>query len=355
MKIPAHFLENASGTRYAYEGQRGYLQLVADILMHGSTPPDRTGTGRRKLFSRQVRFDLRKSFPLLTMRPVFCESAFKELWSFFNGVLMIAPTLQAQGVSFWNDHTSRAFLDGRNLQHLPEGHIGKAYSFQFRNFGGELTPDFKAVGGTDQLQRVFDNIKNKPFDSRHLVSIWNPDQEDEMPLPPCCWNHQFLVTLDDDGNKVLNIQLSARSSDLIFGGAYNLPQYALWLLAMSHAQGMIAGEIVFVPTDVHIYGYPSDIPASELDGWPAHIVEQLHARVDSAPDADREVPAASQMLYALEVLGRDFDETPIRVTINKPLNSLEDILAMKFSDFEFSQDHKVNRSPFKTPRPKMAV
>ena len=43
-----------------------YLGLLDDILQNGVDRGDRTGTGTRGVFGRQLRFDLGQGFPLLT-------------------------------------------------------------------------------------------------------------------------------------------------------------------------------------------------------------------------------------------------------------------------------------------------
>ncbi len=52
-----------------------YLDLVADVIKNGAVRPDRTGTGTHSLFGKQMRFNLRHSFPLLTTKRVFWRGA----------------------------------------------------------------------------------------------------------------------------------------------------------------------------------------------------------------------------------------------------------------------------------------
>lgn len=52
-----------------------YLDLVADVIKNGALRPDRTGTGTHSLFGKQMRFNLRHSFPLLTTKRVFWRGA----------------------------------------------------------------------------------------------------------------------------------------------------------------------------------------------------------------------------------------------------------------------------------------
>lgn len=52
-----------------------YLELVADVIENGALRGDRTGTGTLSLFGCRMRFDLRRSFPLLTTKRVFWRGA----------------------------------------------------------------------------------------------------------------------------------------------------------------------------------------------------------------------------------------------------------------------------------------
>ena len=40
-----------------------YENLLADVLINGAPKSDRTGTGTRSLFARQLRYDLGQGFP----------------------------------------------------------------------------------------------------------------------------------------------------------------------------------------------------------------------------------------------------------------------------------------------------
>ena len=62
-----------------------YEELLADVLEHGSRKDDRTGTGTRSVFGRQLRFDLAAGFPLVTTKRVHLRSVIYELLWFLRG------------------------------------------------------------------------------------------------------------------------------------------------------------------------------------------------------------------------------------------------------------------------------
>ncbi len=314
-----------------YEGERGYMELLWDLLHFGHDMSDRTGVGRRKLFGVTQRYDLRKGFPHPTVRSTPVRIAFEEYWAFLNGRVDIHTYLNEKGITIWEGNTTREFLDNRGLSHLPVGHMGKAYGFQYRHFNGEYDENFMPKGGIDQIKNVYESLLKDPFGSRHVVSIWNPAQEPEMALPPCLWNFQFVVIKQASGENVLNLLFSMRSNDTLFGFPFNLTSMSLVLACMAKATGMVAGEVMCSLADVHLYGKIGDLMRPCAENNPA-----------------------SQIRYTAETLQRTIYETPVQLQINKDILTFDDFIGLQFDDFTLT-GLKVNKTKYTCPRPIMAV
>ncbi|PKI49628.1 hypothetical protein CRG98_029965 [Punica granatum] len=62
-----------------------YLKLVQEVLSSGTRKVDRTGTGLMSKFGLQMRFNLRKSFPLLTTKRLCWQWTVDEFLKFISG------------------------------------------------------------------------------------------------------------------------------------------------------------------------------------------------------------------------------------------------------------------------------
>lgn len=80
-----------------------YQELVKYIMKNGVEKGDRTGTGTVSTFAPpQMRFDLSKSFPLLSIKKTKFDLAFGELmWMMVDGSTNSNELSQKYGVNFW--------------------------------------------------------------------------------------------------------------------------------------------------------------------------------------------------------------------------------------------------------------
>jgi thymidylate synthase len=208
---------------------RQYLDLLADIMRNGTDRQDRTGTGTRSVFGRQLRFDLSRGFPLLTTKKVHLKSVVYELLWFLRGETNVR-WLQERGVTIWDKWADE------------NGDLGPVYGSQWRSW-----PDGR--GGTiDQIANVVHSIRSKPDSRRHMVVAWNPAEVDDMALPPCHCLFQFYVA---DGK--LSCQLYQRSGDIFLGVPFNMASYALLTHMMAQVTGLQVGEFIHTFGDVHLY------------------------------------------------------------------------------------------------------
>lgn len=226
-----------------------YLRLVQDILSSGVLKDDRTGTGTLSKFGCQMRFNLRKAFPLLTTKRVFWRGVVEELLWFISGSTN-AKILQEKDIHIWDGNASRDYLDSIGLVDREEGDLGPVYGFQWRHFGAKYTDmhaDYSGQG-FDQLLDVIHKIKNKPDDRRIILSAWNPSDLKLMALPPCHMFAQFYV-----GDGELSCQMYQRSADMGLGVPFNIASYALLTCMIAHVCGLVPGDFVHVIGDAHVY------------------------------------------------------------------------------------------------------
>ena len=81
-----------------------------------------------------------------------------------------------------------------------------------------------------------------------MTNIYNFQDLNEMNLYPCAYSMTFNVS----GN-VLNGILNQRSNDVAVANNWNVVQYSILLMMLAQVSGLVAGELVHVIADAHIY------------------------------------------------------------------------------------------------------
>lgn len=221
---------------------KAYLDLLQDVLENGVDKSDRTGTGTRSVFGRQLRVDLDPSapgggFPLLTTKQLHLKSILHELLWFVAGDTN-AKTLQREGVTIWDEWADE------------DGELGPIYGAQWRRWRAAAPRDARDQTPVeiDQLAQLVEKIRSDPDSRRLVLSAWNVGELPAMKLPPCHLLAQWNVQRDR-----LHGLVTMRSCDVFLGLPFNLASYALLTMMMAQVTGLEAGELVFSLGDTHVY------------------------------------------------------------------------------------------------------
>ena len=225
---------------------QAYLDLLRDVFENGSDRSDRTGTGTRSVFGRQLRFDLSRGFPLVTTKKLHLRSIVHELLWFLAGDTNTAY-LKANKVGIWDEWADE------------NGDLGPVYGAQWRRWRGADGVE------VDQMRWVADS-------RRLIVNAWNVAELPKMALMPCHAMFQFYVA---DGR--LSCQLYQRSADLFLGVPFNIASYALLTHMVAQVCDLAPGDFVHTFGDAHVYSNhfgqvreqlaraPLPLPRLELD------------------------------------------------------------------------------------------
>ena len=189
--------------------------------------PDGTDAHTIKTFGVVNRYDLQEEFPALTLRPTAIKSAVDEmLWIWQKK----SNNINDLNSSIWDEWSDES------------GSIGKAYGYQ-------LGIKYKfAHGEMDQVDNVLWQLKNTPYSRRILTNIYKFDDLMEMGLEPCAYSVTFNVT-----DNRLNAILNQRSQDILAANNWNVVQYAVLVHMLAQVSGLVAGELIHVISDAHIY------------------------------------------------------------------------------------------------------
>lgn len=366
-----------------------YLNLLQEIIDKGVEKDTRAGHVK-SLFGKQLRFDLKEGFPLLTTKKVFTKGVLHELLWFLqrpynsHGSMNI-EYLVRNGVHIWDDDAYRWFKteiaegfskrplrneffvctnddEGKNAHKKPTyeywienelrhrdiewlknitkeefidltlqrveihgsfmsnyrfGDLGPVYGKQWRSFGRN---------DIDQIQNIINTLKTNPNDRRMLCVAFNPDQLDEMALPPCHVMFQFYtreltrkermrifndrymkgqipkkwhdwfaeyskdtdddedVLMPDDGSDYdladipkygLSCMWTQRSCDCPSGIPFNISSYALLTYMVAKLTNMVPDELIGSLGDCHIYSNQMDGVKEQLSRNGSDIIPKL--------------------------------------------------------------------------------
>ena len=232
--------------RIAFSREVPYIKLLKDVIENGVKQEGRNGTTYAKI-GGIMRFSLEDNkIPIITTKKLAWRVCLKELLWFVRGETD-NKILNEQNVHIWDGNSTREYLDSRGLYNNKEGDLGPVYGYQWRNWNKDTSSE---TGGIDQLQQIIESLKDsKERHSRRLIlSAWNPEQLDEMALPPCHVLSQFHV-IDDK----LSCTLYQRSGDMGLGVPFNIASYSFLTHLLAKHCDLKAHEFIHFLGNMHIY------------------------------------------------------------------------------------------------------
>lgn len=233
-----------------------YKELVTDILEHGvwdkeqsvrTVWADGTPAYTKSVICKQISYD-NTEVPILTTKKIPWKYAIHELLWFYVKRTSDCSYLDENKVTLWKEWTNQ------------NNNIGKAYGYQL---GKPIMINGKI---TNQVHNLIDQLIHNPASRRHVISLWNIDDLDQMELYPCVWNNQWIVKQGK-----LHLIVSARSNDIGLGHPLNVFQYYVLQRMISQVTGYQMGSLTFNINDAHLYERHLE-PMKEqmaLDPYPA--------------------------------------------------------------------------------------
>lgn len=244
-----------------------YLDLLSEIYHTGEYKgPARAGMpSTKELFCRQMRFDLKDGFPLLTTKKMYTKAIVTELLWMISGNTNIRYLLENNN-NIWTKDCYKFYkrrggvlpMDKwlENIEvGLPEsieegisypgiyGTCGNIYGHQWRYFGGIF----------DQIQHLMTSLKATPDSRYHIITAWDPRdyfmKDVYAALPACHILYQFCVS----GHNTLNMVMVQRSCDFLLGVPFDIASGALLLSLIAKTLGYTPGEFIWSGHSCHIY------------------------------------------------------------------------------------------------------
>ena len=286
-----------------------YQDLLQDIIDNGIVKKDRTGTGTKSVFGRQIRHKMSEGFPLLTTKRMAWKTMITELLWFLKGDTNI-KYLVDNNCHIWDGDAYKNYyykevphdhmLDKEDFIKKIKtddefakqwGELGPIYGKQWRQWQGWMEYDVDKKGSIwyDQIQRLITDLNQNPDSRRLMVSAWNVGELDQMILPPCHYGFQVytrelsfderykiytksdktweegggnaygkingLDIMDDAGvpKRAISLMWNQRSVDTLLGLPFNIASYGLLLSLIAKVVNMVPDELIGNLGDTHLY------------------------------------------------------------------------------------------------------
>ncbi|QJT71264.1 thymidylate synthase [Vibrio phage vB_VcorM_GR11A] len=268
-----------------------YIDLCKKILDNGVwVENERTGKRCLTIINHDLEYNVAGGVcPLDTTRESNWEGAVAELLGYIRGYNH-ADDFKELGTGTWAKNANAEIW-----QNSPfckgAGDMGRAYGVQGNNWktyaeipmhkltpeaitklhelGYEVLVDQPLLGvqvwkkTTNQLKKIFDNLKRGVDDRGEILMFHNPGEVDQACLRSCMYSHHFSLL---DGTLYLNS--TQRSVDVPLGLNYNMVQVYVFLLIMARATGHRPGVAYHKLINTHFYEDQLDTITEQMEREP---------------------------------------------------------------------------------------
>jgi len=308
---------------------RQYKELLLDLIHFGVDKADRTGTGTKSIFGRQIRHNMKEGFPLLITKKMAWKAIVTELMWFLRGDTNI-KYLVDNDCHIWDGDAFKNFMSNSEDDEDPDFSIWNIGQFinliktddEFANKWGELGPiygkqwrSWEGLDKTtstwedfpieiDQIANLISELKTNPDSRRLMVSAWNVGELDQMVLPPCHYGFQIYTRELDETERVklmdkhlcltekdnlpqyytveelkenniptraISLMWNQRSVDTFLGLPFNIASYALLLEIIAKLVNMVPDELIGNLGDVHLYNNHLEQAAEQCSRHPYEL------------------------------------------------------------------------------------
>lgn len=243
-----------------------YDSVISDIITNGEWDKgesvrtkwlDGTPAYTKSLITTQMKFD-GTEVPILTKKFVAHKTAVKEIRKFWQEKTNSFESFHEDKIKIWDEWEIK--------EGIWQGTIGPSYGYQMgvpcRQVPNTDTVNEMIESGylndalvidretivLDQVDYLLYQLKVNPSSRRHVTSLWNINDLDEMALNPCVWNTQWVVL-----NGSLHLVVGVRSNDMALGNPFNVYQYYVLQRMIAQVTKLNTGSLTFNITNPHIY------------------------------------------------------------------------------------------------------
>lgn len=135
------------------------------------------------------------------------------------------------------------YMSGRNSLFLL-----KAYNKNYQNFADQgILQGAYGPQILEQIRYVINTLTEDQDSRQAVISLWRPNPLSAKDKP-CTLNFHFMIR---DGK--LNLHVTMRSNDAIWGQNYDVPSFSLINIIVSGILGLPAGKLFLTANSLHVY------------------------------------------------------------------------------------------------------
>ena len=216
---------------------------------------DGTGVKVKRILQVCNQYDLRREFPLGSLRPTNLKNSIKEiLWIWQKR----SVDIKELGLHIWDQWADKngkiegCYGDMINTPVILNDAKNDTYIIHSSNYlinRNEIVGRaYEGYGFENQTDFILWSLKNDKSSRRIIASMFNPVTNSVKPLQECAFQINLSVKEDE-----LYMTLYQRSQDAVVAGLWNVAQYAALMMMFAHDAGLKPAVFTHFIQDMHVY------------------------------------------------------------------------------------------------------